>query len=115
MIKIFRLLILGLLICLNFKAIAACSAIACTGKGKEVLLSIYPNSSGSIYLQGGAQRNNLNCTLREGHYMTLKKTHANFDEIFSTLLTGIAMNKRMTIRIKTGSPDCEVSYVRMFI
>lgn len=110
-----KLLLFIMLMCSSLNTIAACSAIACTGKGKDVLLSIYPNGHGSIYLQAPAERAKLDCSLVDGHYMTLKKTHPNFDEIFSTALAGMAMNKQMTIRIKAGSAGCEVSYVRMFI
>jgi hypothetical protein len=30
-------------------------------------------------------------------------------------LTALASQKRLTVRIKNGSPICEVSYVRMFM
>lgn len=102
-------------VALSFNVAAVCSATSCSGKGKDVLLSIYPNGSGNVYLQAPADRANLNCVLIEGHYMTLKQSHPLFKEIYSTLLTGIAANKHMTIRIKTGSAGCEVSYVRMFV
>jgi hypothetical protein len=94
---------------------AACSAKACTGVGKDVLLSVYPNASGNIYLQAGQGRQNLDCNLVEGHYMVLKANHPVFEAAYSTILTALASNKKLTVRITTGSPICEVSYVRMYM
>jgi hypothetical protein len=102
-------------ILLSFKLFAACTATACTGVGKDALISVYPSSSGNIYLQAGAGKENLDCTLVEGHYMVLKSSHPVFDAAYSTVLTALAGEKTLTVRIVNDSPICEVSYVRMFM
>jgi hypothetical protein len=100
---------------LSFNAFSACTTTACSGVGKDALLSVYPNSSGNIYLQAGAGKENLDCNLVEGHYMVLKSDHPVFEAAYSTVLTALASQKSLTVRIKNGSPICEVSYVRMFM
>ena len=100
---------------LSFNVFAACTTTNCSGIGKEVLLSIYPNASGNVYLQVGEGREKLDCNLVEGHFMVLKPSHILFDEIYSTILTGLASQKKLIVRIKNGSPICEVSYVRMYM
>ena len=100
---------------LSFNVFAACTKTNCSGIGKEVLLSVYPNASGNIYLQAGAGKEKLDCNLVEGHFMVLKPSHVLFDKIYSTLLVGLSSQKKLIVRIKNGSPICEVSYVRMYM
>ncbi len=111
----FRNLLLLALISLGSHTFADCSEIACSGIGSEVIKSVYPNSSGHIYLQANIGKENLDCTLVEGHYMVLQSDHPVFEEAYSTVLTALVSQKTLTVRIKTGSPNCEVSYVRMFM
>ena len=111
----FKLSILAIGTLLSFNVFSACSENACSGVGKNVLLSVYPNSSGNIYLQAGAGRENLDCKLIEGHYMELKSDHSAFETAYSTILTALVSQKSLTVRIKNDSPTCEVLYVRMFM
>ncbi|CCN49928.1 exported hypothetical protein [Vibrio nigripulchritudo MADA3029] len=99
----------------SFNVFSACSKIGCIGAGKDVLISVYPNSSGNIYLQAGVGREQLDCKLVEGHYMVLKATHPAFESVYSTVLTALASQKKLMVRIVNGSPNCEVSYVRMYM
>jgi hypothetical protein len=111
----FKLSILAIGTLLSFNVFSACSANSCSGVGKNALISVYPNSSGNIYLQAGAGKENLDCKLIEGHYMVLKSDHPVFEAAYSTILTALSSQKSLTVRIKNGSPICEVSYVRMFM
>jgi hypothetical protein len=110
-----NLLFLILIIMLSGSVYADCTENACSGTGKDVLLSVYPNPAGDIYLQAGSGRNNLDCELVSGHFMTLKKSHPAFKEIYSTILTALAAQKHLSVRIVNGSSGCEVSYVRMYM
>lgn len=92
---------------------AACNNIACYGVGKDVLTRTYLASSGNIYIGAPVGKENLKCDLYSGEYMTLKMNHLLYREIYSTILTGIAAQKRLQIRIVENSPECEVSYVTM--
>lgn len=90
---------------------AGCNNIACYGVGKDVLTRTYLASSGNIYIGAPVGKENLKCDLFEGQYMTLKPAHPLFSEIYSTILTGIAAQKQLQIRIVENSPECEVMYV----
>jgi hypothetical protein len=114
----FKLSLLLISTFLSFNAFSACSTIMCTGVGSDVLVSVFPSAKvdGYIYLQAaGSDRENLDCDLVEGHYMVLKKEHPVFEAAYSTILTALATNKTLAVRIVTGSPICEVGYVRMYI
>ncbi|MBD8513366.1 hypothetical protein IFO68_11835 [Photobacterium sp. CAU 1568] len=89
---------------------AGCNNIACYGVGKDAIVNVYLHPSGNIYL-GAPEKDKLNCQLDGGTYMTLKPAHPLFSEIYSTILTGIAAQKQMQIRIVENSPECEVMYV----
>ena len=99
----------------SLSAFSVCTTTGCSGVGKEVLLSVYPNSSGHIYLQAGAGKENLDCDLHEGHYTVLKSNHSAFEAAYSTILTALTTQKHLIVRIIDKSPICEVSYVRMFM
>ncbi|MDO6580639.1 hypothetical protein Q4491_04705 [Photobacterium sp. 2_MG-2023] len=92
---------------------AGCNNIACYGVGKDVLTRTYLSSTGNIYIGAPVGKENLKCDLFEGQYMTLKMNHLLYREIYSTILTGIAAQKQLQIRIVENSPECEVSYVTM--
>ena len=102
----------------SLNASAGCDVNGCSGKGNDVVVSTYvtSHSSGRIYLQAPAStRNNLDCDLVEGNYMTLSGNHPLFKESYSTILTALSTNKTLFVRIKNGSPICEVNYVRMYL
>ncbi|MDO6708533.1 hypothetical protein [Photobacterium sp. 1_MG-2023] len=105
--------ILFLLFLMSPATWAACNNIACYGVGKEVLTRTYLASSGNIYIGAPDEKDKLNCQLVQGKYMTLKMNHLLYKEIYSTLLTGIAAQKHLQIRIVEESPVCEISYVMM--
>ncbi|QUJ67371.1 hypothetical protein KDD30_15240 [Photobacterium sp. GJ3] len=93
---------------------AACYPNQCQGVGKDILVSVYPSSTGNIYLEAPAGKEKLNCKLAEGYYMTLKNTHPIFEVMYSTILTAVSTQKKLTVRIVENSEGCEVMYVRMF-
>ncbi len=102
----------------SLNASAECDVNGCTGKGNDVVVSTYiaSHGAGRIYLQAPAStKSNLGCDLVEGHYMTLSGDHPLFEESYSTILTALSTNKTLFVRIKNGSPICEVSYVRMYL
>ena len=111
-----KILVFALALTLSsINVFAECAANACSGVGKDVLNSVYPNGSGNIYLQAGTNKGALDCDLVEGQYMVLKSDHPLFEEAYSTILTALVSQKTLVVRIKNGSPICEVSYVRMYM
>ncbi|GAB2503999.1 hypothetical protein GCM10008940_02160 [Microbulbifer agarilyticus] len=53
----------------------------------------------------------INCTLKEGHYLTLKNDHTLFSEIYSALLAIKLSDETVRIRIVEESTSCEISYI----
>jgi hypothetical protein len=53
----------------------------------------------------------LNCTPVSGVYVTLKVTHPLFAESYAALLDATTNNKKVWLRVKDGSPDCELAYI----
>jgi len=58
---------------------------------------------------GGQQL--LNCTPVSGVYVTLKVSHPLFSESYAALLDATINNKKVWLRVKDGSPDCELAYI----
>jgi hypothetical protein len=109
------MLALGLSLFYSTTASAACSATACDGKANDIVVDVYPSSSGNILVELSApDRSNLNCTPFQGSFATLEPSHVRFKEVYATILFAMAMNKRLIVRIGEGSSNCSISYVRAF-
>lgn len=110
-------LIWAVLVFASYSAQAGCNATGCHGIGKEVITSVYNTAiaDGRVYLQAPATKQNLDCSLAEGQYMTLRSSHPLFKEIYSTILMALSSNKRFHVRIQNGSSGCTVSYVRLYV
>lgn len=115
------MLLKGFAICLSIFlaniAHAGCVAKHCSGNATEVVNSIYPNTSGNVYLEmtsNEEERGKLNCSLVEGRFAVLKGDHILFKEMYSLLLTAVMADKKLIVRIEEGSKDCQVRYFRMY-
>lgn len=53
-----------------------------------------------------------NCTAPSGQFFTLNPQAPNAEQIYSAVLSAYISNKKIQLRIKEGSADCELSYVR---
>ncbi len=100
-------------------ALAVCDVRSCTGVGKEVVVSIYPNHTGKVSLEAPVGKESLNCTLvgsdpAQPQFMSLNPNHVLFKEIYSAILMAITTKRKFTVRIAENSPDCEVVYVRVW-
>lgn len=109
MLKKGLILFAGLFL-LTFESNAICFPNACEGNNAVTLL--YPTPGGTIILRSsdpGTNYNNLDCNLvDEG--IALRRTHPAFNETYANLLTSIATDKPMRIRVATGDIPCEVAY-----
>lgn len=94
-------------------AYAGCDANGCTATPSDPLKRIYLTSisDGQIYIEPPSGKENLDCTLRENQYLTLRSSHPLFKETYSALLAGATANNRIYMRIKNGSAICEIAYV----
>jgi hypothetical protein len=101
----------GLLALTSSIATAGCNVERCTGVGTEAFTSLYLTEDGRVLIGAPAERTNLNCTLVEGVYMTLRPDHGNFKQVYATLLFAMQSGNTVNIRISTGTSDCKVNYV----
>ena len=81
------------------------------GSCNDVVNDLFVHGSG-VYLRTAGDETQLNCTLAEGFFMLLKKTHTNYEAVYAALLTAHTNRAPIFIRVVEGSADCEVSYVR---
>lgn len=96
-------------------AYASCGSNACVGVGDEVLLSVYTNSNGNVYLEIPPQyKGALNCTLVEGVYATLSKDTVLFKEMYASVIYATGAGRKIMVRIAEGSANCQVTYVRVW-
>ncbi len=97
-------------------AYAGCDANGCVTSATDPMKRIYLTgmSDGQVYIEPPSGKENLDCTLRENIYLTLKSAHPLFKETYSALLAGATAEKKMYIRIKNGSANCEVAYVMVY-
>lgn len=105
-----KLLVLGGFFLMAETAAASCSAIGCDTQVRR----LYPSSlaDGTVFVEPvDASSGIVNCTLRDNLFFSLKKTHPLFNQIYATLLTATVAKSNVRLRIKEGTPDCEISYV----
>jgi hypothetical protein len=111
--------IILLMISLSTVAAGSCGSTGCTGTPKELFVAYYNTAytDGRVFLhlKDDINKQNINCPLAEGSYITLKKSHPLFKEIYSSLLSALAMDNKVHVRIKTGTSGCEVLYTRIYI
>ncbi|MBB3059893.1 hypothetical protein [Microbulbifer rhizosphaerae] len=116
-----RMMILLLLIAVPLATIAGtppfqgCQRLACVGK----IDRIYLHPEGNIKITppigaNGSDTSVLGCSLSEGVYATIKRSHPHFTEMYSMLLAAHMSGKDVYVRILENSPDCEVWYTSIY-
>jgi len=86
--------------------------LGCAGK----IDRIYLHPSGVIKIPPpiGSDITNLNCSLSEGVYLTIKREHPHFKEMYSMLLTAHTLQKDVFLRYVENSSDCEIFYIALY-
>ena len=75
--------------------------------------SLYTNANGQIYVSTPLDETKADCTVYAGGYFVLNPNAQNKKEIYATLLAAYMAGRKVQLRIVEGSPDCELSYVRL--
>ena len=75
--------------------------------------SLYTNASGLIYVSTPLDETKANCTVYPGNYFVLNPNAQNKKEIYSSLLAAYMAGRKIQLRVVEGSPNCELSYVRL--
>jgi hypothetical protein len=111
----FVMMICACVLVLQFSRTAAanpCSGVACVNTEVQRLYPASDVNNPKVYVRpkDGGQAS-LTCTAVSGVYLTLKITHPLFNEIFASLLEATINAKKVTLRVKDNSPDCEILYI----
>jgi len=88
------------------------ASLACAGEIDKIYL--HPNGSIKVPPPVGSNLSDMSCSLSEGVYLTIKRNHPHFKEMYSMLLTAHASSKKMYLRYVKDSPDCEVLYTVIY-
>ena len=87
----------------------SCSSTGCT----STIEQLYTNADGLIFVSTPLDETAANCTVYPGDYFVLSPTAGNAKEVYSSLLAAYMSNSKIQLRIKEGSSNCEIAYVRL--
>ena len=93
-------------------ATASCDSVRCVSK----IGTLYPTGlpDGVVYIEPAEDSlAALNCTPKDGAYLTLHHSHKNYKELFSIASLAVLTNKIVNMRIEEGSEDCSIQYIMM--
>ena len=85
---------------------AACTSKSCT----TTIDRLYASQSGVVYIDIKDSMNSLNCRPKNDVFISLKKDHPLFEQIYAMLLTVIATESEVQLRIVENSSDCTLAY-----
>jgi len=86
--------------------------LACVGEIDFIYL--HPDGDVKVPPPVGYNKDDIDCTLNGGTYFSIKRSHPNFKEMYSMLLTAHAASKKMYLRYVKDSPDCEIWYTVIY-
>lgn len=105
---VIRLLVGLIMTFSSFNSFAGCASHRCNSTIKTLYAS--SRDSGVVFVSLTSPTAALNCQLVENTYLSLKKDHPLFREIYSMLLTAKATEAEVGLRIVENSADCKISY-----
>lgn len=88
---------------------ADCNPISCSGVYVDML---YVKAEGEHRVATSGDERLLNCNAVSDVYVTLPKSE-NEDVLISTLMTAQATDRKVTVRIRENTNNCEVIYVKL--
>ena len=62
----------------------------------------------------GSDASVVGCSLSEGVYFTVKRSHPHFSEMYSMLLAAHMSERDVFIRIEENTEDCDVRYMAVY-
>lgn len=99
-----------LLIIPSFVFSQECSSSGCTSK----ITDLYTNTNGVIYIGTQGDETKANCIPVSGVYFTLTPSKStNSKEVYSSMLAAFIADKKIQLRIKENTTNCELAYVRL--
>lgn len=109
--KIIQTIIIAGLLMTSLSSMAAnrCTTWGCL----STISTLYTNANGAIYIGTPFDEKLANCSPASGVYFSLDPNAANAKEVYSTLLSSFMTNSVIQLRIKEGSTNCQLAYVRL--
>jgi hypothetical protein len=98
-----------LMLCSFSAASNQCASWGCTA----TIETLYTNVDGDIYIGTPGDEKLTNCTPVSGVYFTLNPSAVNAKEVYSSILAAYMANEKIQLRIKEGSSNCELAYVKL--
>lgn len=92
-----------------------CQKLGCIGKIER----IYLHPDGAIKVpppvgSSGSDASVIGCSLSEGTYFTIKRSHPHFTEMYSMLLAAHMSKRDVYIRIEENTAGCNVRYTAVY-
>ena len=87
---------------------AGCSGALCSN---VKVTKLYMTAGGTLYVGTDGTESALNCTSPAGKYVSLAEGDVGKNAMYSLLLTSMTTNKKVSIRVVSGSPTCKVQYI----
>lgn len=104
-----KLFVFFMFFSISMSSQAECEKWGCIGK----ITDIYTNADGVIYIGSEHDEKKANCKPISDVYFTLNPKSENAKEIYSSILSSYMSDKKIQLRIKEGSNQCELEYVRL--
>lgn len=89
-------------------AFAACNQNACDTTISRLYATGFDD--GRIFIEPEGDISPLNCSAVNNVFLTLKKNHPLFNEIYSMLLSATIAKSDVRVRMVENSSDCQVAY-----
>lgn len=96
------------------QAQVSCSSTQCTGPASEVMTSIFPRPSGGVLIDSAQTVAAVGCTGSSGGTnVLLEGSHTNYKETYAALLTALASDARIQLRVDTAQASCTLFFARI--
>ena len=82
----------------------------------NVTIELYPSGVVDnifVTILDAVERQNLGCNFISGSLVKLPKSHINYSEIYSILLSSVLTRRPIDIRLRDDEEECTISYVKM--
>lgn len=79
----------------------------------STLSEVYVTALSDIRIATPLDETLANCAPVSDQYFTIKQGAPNYEAMYSTVLAAYMADKKIQLRVKEGSSDCEISYIRL--
>jgi len=87
---------------------AGCTGTICSN---VKITKLYMTAGGTLYVGTNGKESSLSCKSPAGKYVSLAEGDVGKNAMYSLLLTSMTTNKKVSIKVISGSPTCKVQYI----